>query len=76
MLLAGQTAAVQSGCRDAVLGLSIDLLRLYPRSLSWHEACKAEAAPSPLQAPCVLSRTEQATPPLIEAAYGRPQAAE
>jgi hypothetical protein len=32
MLLAGQTAPVRSGRRDAVLGdLSIDLLRLYPR---------------------------------------------
>src|SRR5262249_4545036 len=55
MLLAGQTAPVRSGRRDAVLGdLSIDLLRLYPRK------------------PCVLSLTEQATPPPWEKRFRAP----
>src|SRR5258707_216343 len=54
------------GSRIATLGFVpaaylIDLPILCSAGPDWHEACKAEATPSPLLAPCVLSRTEQAT---------------
>src|SRR5260370_6275089 len=65
------------GSRIATLGFVpaaylIDLPIFCSAGPDWHEACKAEATPSPLLAPCVLSRTEQATPPPWEERFRAP----